>query len=367
MSEVRINEFGRIVRGRVVQNLKSAEDRIQDIVKASFDRGLNFFVKNVNSLRGRISEVREKVEHAPYGLSEVEVYLGKKGVKEGVADVGLEKSGFWQLMLLDQLMLVESRNILDTLSCVDLFNFDEALVGDVMSEVSEGVSRLERVFSSRSEGVGGRDWVEQNLEKRLNGYYSEHVEKLQKIATDEKIKELEEQTGIRIEGKKGLWERFIDFLRGRGRIKKEKIIDEILKMAEAVKRENGGMIGLLELYQRLRKKVSDETFSASFVETAIKDMQKEGLIPGIRTLDSGVKIVEFSVIDYTKDAQKILEIASEKGWITPEEAVVKTGWSLDRVLSSLKALQDRGISRVDESYSGGQKWYFPGLMPPSKP
>ncbi|MEM2144751.1 MAG: hypothetical protein QW279_05285 [Candidatus Jordarchaeaceae archaeon] len=366
MSDVRINEFGRIVRGRVVQNLKSAESKIQDVVRAGFDRGLNFFVKNVDSLRGRVSELREKVEHAPYGLSEVEAFLGKKGVKEGIADVGLEEAGFWQLMLLDQLMLVESRNLLDTLSGIDLFNFDEAMISDIMSEANENISRLEGLLSSRSEGVGGRDWMEQNLEKRLKGYYSEHIEKLQKIASDEKIKELEEKTGIRIVGKKGLWERFMDFLRGRKKVRNEKIRDATLHLAEVIKRENGGIIGLLELYQRLRKKVSDETFSVSSVEDVINDMRKEGLIPGIRTLDSGVKIVEFAVIDYTRDAQKILEIASEKGWITPEEAVVKTGWSLDRVLSSLKALQDRGISRVDESYSGGQKWYFPGLMSTSK-
>lgn len=362
MSEVRINEFGRIVRGRVVQNLRAAEDRIQDVVRAGFDRGLNSLVRNVDSLRGRISEVRERLEHAPYGLSEVEAYLGKKRFGVDVADIGLESSGFWQLMLVDQLMLVESRNILDTLSGVDLFSFNEGLVSDRMREVSEGVGRLERLFSSRSEGVGGRDWVEQNLEKRLNGYYSEHIERLQKLATDEKIRELEEQTGIRIKGKKGLWERFMEFIRGRGRAKRERIRDAVLEIADAVRSEHGGVISLLELYQRLRKRVKDEAFSAGLVEDVINDMSREGLIPGVRTLGSGVKIVEFAVIDYSQDAQRILEIASERGWVTPEEAAVRTGWSLDRVLNSLRALEEQGISRVDESYSGGQRWYFPGLM-----
>ncbi len=128
------------------------------------------------------------------------------------------------------------------------------------------------------------------------------------------------------------------------------------------RKETGGIMTLGDAYLivntgRLRGKVKVDD-----VERAIKELEKRKVIPGLRQLRSGVKIVVFIPAELSDDQNEILSIASEKGYVTPEDVMLKTGWSKERVNAALTALEESGIARKEESYAYGEKYYFPGLM-----
>ena len=94
----------------------------------------------------------------------------------------------------------------------------------------------------------------------------------------------------------------------------------------------------------------------------INHLAKEGLIPGIRTLKSGVKVVELVPIELSDDQGLVLSIASNKGWTSVEEVMMRTRWPQDYATRVLDSLVKSGIARADHShYSTGTRYYFPGL------
>lgn len=98
------------------------------------------------------------------------------------------------------------------------------------------------------------------------------------------------------------------------------------------------------------------------IKKGIEILSKQKLIPGIKKLSSGLSIVYFFPVEVSLDQNTVLAIASEKGWTTLEEVMMRTGWLRERAEVTLKELETSGISRPDPSYSTGKKWHFPGLL-----
>jgi hypothetical protein len=98
------------------------------------------------------------------------------------------------------------------------------------------------------------------------------------------------------------------------------------------------------------------------IENAVKILEKNKLIPGTFKLKSGVKIISFFPIEFTDDQNEVLSIASRSGFVTLEEIMLKTGWTKVRAQNALQALEQEGVTRRDESYAHGERYYFPGLI-----
>jgi len=152
-------------------------------------------------------------------------------------------------------------------------------------------------------------------------------------------------------------------LEKKGRVDHERLAILLLQKAQRLREQNGGIMTLTEVQLMTEKggllsgKVGHED-----IKKAIEFLSKQKLIPGIKKLSSGLSIVYFFPVELSFDENIVLAIASEKGWITLEEVMIRTGWSRERVEVTLKELETSGISRPDPSYSIGKKWYFPGLL-----
>jgi len=146
------------------------------------------------------------------------------------------------------------------------------------------------------------------------------------------------------------------------RIDHEKLGMLLYQRAMLKRRENGGIMTYGEAYLLVNTGKLAKKLEARDVEKAVKILKKNNIIPGERELKSGVKVISFFPVELTDDQNEVLSIASRKGFTTLEEVMLKTGWTKTRAQNALQALEQEGITRKDESYAYGEKYYFPGLV-----
>ncbi len=127
------------------------------------------------------------------------------------------------------------------------------------------------------------------------------------------------------------------------------------------KRETGGLLVLPEVFNRVNTGQLQNRITIDDVEKAMKQLLKDNVIAGMQETENGVVMVSFFPVEYTEDQNRILNLASEKGFITLEEVCTTLHWPEERSLRALEKLQESGTARYDESYRTGRKWYFPGL------
>ena len=132
--------------------------------------------------------------------------------------------------------------------------------------------------------------------------------------------------------------------------------EKILLIGENKLNETGGLVSIADLLAEL--KTMGVKSSLQDVEKSVKKLEKQKVIPGIKKLKSGVKLVEFVDVALSDDLREILNLAAEKGWLTLAD-VMQAGWSKERAERALKELTDADIARYDSSYSGGNIWFFP--------
>ncbi len=67
-------------------------------------------------------------------------------------------------------------------------------------------------------------------------------------------------------------------------------------------------------------------------------------------------------MEFSQDHDIILNYASREGYVTKEDLLMRTNWNEERIDRCLTFFEEHGIARVDRSYAGGTKYWFPGLM-----
>lgn len=135
---------------------------------------------------------------------------------------------------------------------------------------------------------------------------------------------------------------------------------DILRMAEESKKSGGIM-----LFSELLVRLDDLGWSTGSdeIEEIINDMSMEGLIQGLSPLESGSLLVEFVPVSLTNDPQLILDLAAQnEGKLTLEDAVIRLGWTEERVHKALNLLIDNGVAKEQRSYSKSTQYFFPGLI-----
>ena len=141
----------------------------------------------------------------------------------------------------------------------------------------------------------------------------------------------------------------------------EKLGVEILQKAKEVQSYTGGLMTLGEVVLLVNKDRPGKVIPVKDVVTAIERLSEAKIIPEVRELKDGVKIVEFVPANLSEDQEEVLSLSTRKGWITIEELIMKANWTQERSERVLEAMRDTGIARVDASYAEGKKYYFPGL------
>ncbi len=123
-----------------------------------------------------------------------------------------------------------------------------------------------------------------------------------------------------------------------------------------------GIMGLAELIVEVVRRIPQSSpVSYSDVIEAVDMVAAHGLIPGIRTLKGGVKVVELRPLELRGDQAEVINLAASKGYVTIEEVMMELRWSRDHAVQVLGSLVDDGMAVLDSSYSAGKRYWFPGL------
>ncbi len=123
-----------------------------------------------------------------------------------------------------------------------------------------------------------------------------------------------------------------------------------------------GLMGLAELIVEVVKRLPNlGPVSYNDVIEAVNRVAQAGLIPGIRTLKGGVKVVELRPLELRRDQADVINLAVSKGYVSLEEVMLTFKWSEDHARRVLTSLVEAGMAVVDMKYSTGGRYYFPGL------
>lgn len=130
----------------------------------------------------------------------------------------------------------------------------------------------------------------------------------------------------------------------------------------ATEHSSKGLMGLAELIVEVVRRLPElESVSYNDVIEAVNRVAKHGLIPGIRTLRGGVKVVELRPLELRRDQADVINLAATKGYVSVEEVMMELKWSEDHVRQVLTSLVDTGMAVADIRFSTGGRYYFPGL------
>jgi hypothetical protein len=202
----------------------------------------------------------------------------------------------------------------------------------------------------------------QDLRGRIEEFEKKYADLMASPEYREKLRVLKEELGLMktYSSHEKVAPTVIEKLTGKGRFYNSLAV-EILELVGKKAKESGGILTLAEIALTINKEQVGNYVQLSDIIKAIEVLQEAGLIPGIRTLPSGVRIVEFLPLEVSDDSNMVLDLAAPKGWITVEEIMLKANWSAERAERALDNLEKLGIVRVDLSYAKGKRWHFPGL------
>ncbi len=123
-----------------------------------------------------------------------------------------------------------------------------------------------------------------------------------------------------------------------------------------------GIMGLAELIVEVVKRLPQfRSVSYNDVIEAVNRVSEHGLIPGIRTLRGGVKVVELRPLELRRDQADVVNLAAIKGYTSVEEIMLQFKWSEEHARQVLTSLVDVGMAVADIRFSTGGRYYFPGL------
>jgi hypothetical protein len=202
----------------------------------------------------------------------------------------------------------------------------------------------------------------QDLRERIEEFEKKYVELMASPEYREKLRLLKEEFGLMEvpSSREKTVPTVIDKLTGKGKFYNALAV-ELLEVAGRKAKESGGILTLAEVTLIVNKEQAGKFNQLGDIIKAIGVLQDAGLIPGIKTLPSGVKIVEFLPVEVSDDSKTVLDLAVQKGWVTVEEIMLKTNWPTERAERALENLEKLGLARTDISYAKGKRWYFPGL------
>ena len=130
----------------------------------------------------------------------------------------------------------------------------------------------------------------------------------------------------------------------------------------ATEHASKGLMGLAELIVEVVRRVPEvKSVTYNDVIEAVNRVADHGLIPGIRTLRGGVKVVELRPLELRRDQADIINIAASKGHVSVEEVMMQLKWSEDHARQVLSSLVEAGMAVADIRFSTGGRYYFPGL------
>jgi hypothetical protein len=318
-------------------------------MESVFDRRFTVLTKRIERLKSGISQIRNDVE---YGSFITLPAMRARGRLNTEAPTRAEEE-MSQLLFLGELILLESKGLFEKLQDVEriVYDADEIQTTKEFAKAEESLRKIEKLHRSRSSSEGF------SLDALISGY-EEKVDDVEKLAEKEDLFALEQSqlAGALSMNKGSLFKRFMSRIARKPVFEKE-IADAILLIADRLKTKTGGLVRLPALYSMVKTVKPSLNISMQDVEKVVRDLQKEGIMPGLREV-SGTKMVEMVPVTATPDQNLILEMASEAGKLDLERVLMKTKWTHERATRALKQMEELGIARYDVT---AREWTFPAF------
>ncbi len=144
----------------------------------------------------------------------------------------------------------------------------------------------------------------------------------------------------------------------------EEYYDELGLAVLDVAAENAskGFMEVAELIvQVVRRLPQYKNIRYNDVLEAVNRVARNGLLPGIRLLRDGVKVVQLRPLELSSDQAEVVRLAAIKEPLTVEDVMIQFKWSEDHARQVLSSLVEAGIAVVGMRLSTGCRYYFPGL------
>lgn len=122
-----------------------------------------------------------------------------------------------------------------------------------------------------------------------------------------------------------------------------------------------GVIPISEVFDIINTGILKGNVQIKDLKKALRILKKNNVIDDLLELDSGMMMIRFFPVQYTRDQIKVIEIAKENGFVSLEDVCVNLSWSQDRALKALKSLEESGVAKFRESLLKGKQWYFPSM------
>ena len=203
-----------------------------------------------------------------------------------------------------------------------------------------------------------------SVEKRLKKFEKKYGKKIKnekeyyrKLSTLRKNLGLPEEIGVYT------WKdtpSLSDKLSGKGYF--EVLTNDVLEVGYKLVKDSGGLTTLAMLILKVNQVRPGKVVPSKEIIHVLENLKNKGVIHNIRQLEHGPKIVEFTSAELTTDQEKIFLIASQNGYVTFEQVILKYRWTIERTNRILKSLENKGIAIKEENIEEGIKFWFPGFM-----
>ena len=336
----------RSIRSRIVEHLKTCEGLTLQMMGTMGDMRQSPALKDVDLIRRTILKLKPSLEFA--GTS---VKLLRK-------EQPLNEEAIAHMLLTSELMLLESRNAVQTLQEATLSSdLNAADSRALLRNVNVSLQNLEKMRLLHNDLGEGSLAGSRAFEKIAESYDLRDLGRLETLSGEEGIDNWETRIygEIKVQNT-SILRKFLAFITRKTPYEKE-IGELILQLGQRSKNQSGGLITLSDLYVTIQKARPLLSLSLEDIEKTVESLSRKGVIPGIH-MYSNVKVVELLPLTFTSDQNTILEIAAKKGEVTLEEVITNTKWTADRAQRALNEMERFGISRFDLA---SNKWIFPAF------
>ncbi|MFW9924228.1 MAG: hypothetical protein ACFFDW_13165 [Candidatus Thorarchaeota archaeon] len=117
-------------------------------------------------------------------------------------------------------------------------------------------------------------------------------------------------------------------------------------------------IAVRAIYSRLTQEYPRVNAEMKDLLKVIDDLSMNGLIITKQDKD-GLQWIQLQPSE--PETNIILQLAKEKGYVSIEELILITNWSIDEGIQEMEKFVQAGLAVKDTDYSTGTKYYFPGL------
>lgn len=351
ISNITIPEDKEKIKSRSNEKLQANISQLNDLqidISKTLGQILNIndpiFEDLLSLILKKLKFLKQKITDLP--LDPLAKYkIKRKDGKQRKVSKEEEKLLFTEILFFNSLILNQIKRIFDFKIKLSRFIENEAFPNafSIAKNLREEIRTLSSLIGQR---------ISLNLDIHLLSKEELKLLEKNKITTDMLDKIIDIQT-TKEDTTKGIKELVLKFIAKLNRSDGQ-LNNHIKEISES--------IPLYELYELILDSNPNLHFTIETLEQVINTLADDGYLSGIKTIqgdeDHYLKLVQFKLIDISKNELELISNALKLQNFTLADMVGATGWSTNQVKKTLNHLSDIGILRYSKSYLQGERWFI---------